>query len=389
MNNRLSKNLNSIQKPDLKDRYCSECRREWNINLKLCPTCDIKTWTSEDTQIDEFIHEQQLNCKNFYDWFEGISYEQFTEVKFIKDFQNLKISIAKWTNGPVTDIYENTNGDKKFKRAKNSFIQLSEYLNIEYFYEQLKVDIPEKTYHRRKLAISRNPITQNYILITELMYCRTCLQKLNAEIWKCPICDFPSWTSGDKKIDEYLIEAQRNLNKAEWPIWIPFNRFRDIEHIAVGGFGKVSKATWERPNEDPDILTVALKEIFDSRNYNLDLINESQIQLDDLWNYARSEIKEFYSHEMDEDIKSRRIDFLKSKTELKIAAGAIYKSRPLTLMIQTANSISVSLSNIERTQYTTKELEIDNANEETDKSCPLNAIDEINETDKENKEITI
>ncbi|CAG8597593.1 6035_t:CDS:2, partial [Ambispora leptoticha] len=111
------------------------------------------------------------------------------------------------------------------------------------------------------------------------MYCKICLQKLNAEIWKCPVCDFPSWTSGDKKIDEYLIEAQRNLNKAEWPIWIPFNRFRDIELIAVGGFGKVSKAIWEKRNEDPDILTVALKEVFDSRNYNLDLINEIEMNL--------------------------------------------------------------------------------------------------------------
>ncbi|RHZ76290.1 hypothetical protein Glove_199g130 [Diversispora epigaea] len=51
--------------------------------------------------------------------------------------------------------------------------------------------------------------------------------------------------SEDIEIDEFIQQTQLNATKCLKVIeWIPFDKFINIEHLAKGGFGEVSKAIW-------------------------------------------------------------------------------------------------------------------------------------------------
>src|SRR5437764_15476578 len=57
--------------------------------------------------------------------------------------------------------------------------------------------------------------------------------------------DFNKWTSGNKKIDEFIQKFQLNATRKEEVLeWIPYEKFSDIEYLATGGFGTVHKAKW-------------------------------------------------------------------------------------------------------------------------------------------------
>ena len=52
--------------------------------------------------------------------------------------------------------------------------------------------------------------------------------------------------------------------------FIPFDRFKNVEFIAEGGFSKIYKATWMHNGE----MSVALKELNNSKNINPKELNE-------------------------------------------------------------------------------------------------------------------
>src|SRR5215216_45080 len=57
--------------------------------------------------------------------------------------------------------------------------------------------------------------------------------------------DFDKWTSGNKEIDEFIQKFQLNATRYEEVLeWIPYEKFKDIEYLAKGGFGTVHKAKW-------------------------------------------------------------------------------------------------------------------------------------------------
>ena len=55
---------------------------------------------------------------------------------------------------------------------------------------------------------------------------------------------FPSWTSGNKFIDNFIWEAQLSSSYEMYPEWIPYISFTQIEKIGEGGFGTVFSALW-------------------------------------------------------------------------------------------------------------------------------------------------
>ena len=76
-----------------------------------------------------------------------------------------------------------------------------------------------------------------------------------------------------------LYESKLNNNYIRW---IPFNEFGNIEHLARGGFGEVSKAMWfgryyidynndDRKCKERDIV---LKRLYNSNDNILDILNE-------------------------------------------------------------------------------------------------------------------
>ena len=128
--------------------------------------------------------------------------------------------------------------------------------------------------------------------------CEECNQEKTGYKW-CRSCNakrfqqnFKNWTSGNDDIDKFIQHTQLSAN--EWREvleWIPYDRFRNIEFIAKGGFGNVYKAIWidgyivqwdninqnwtrENPHTD-----VALKSLSNSKNVTTEFINEVQINL--------------------------------------------------------------------------------------------------------------
>jgi hypothetical protein len=55
------------------------------------------------------------------------------------------------------------------------------------------------------------------------------------------------WTSGNNDVDKFIrdtIYDARNDTSTKFLEWVPFDRFKDINQIGVGGFAKVYSATW-------------------------------------------------------------------------------------------------------------------------------------------------
>jgi len=81
--------------------------------------------------------------------------------------------------------------------------------------------------------------------------CKECNQPNTGRYW-CQSCnskrfqqDFNKWTSGNKEIDEFIQKFQLNATRWEEVLeWIPYEKFKDIEYLAKGGFGTVHKAKW-------------------------------------------------------------------------------------------------------------------------------------------------
>src|ERR1044072_4511269 len=81
--------------------------------------------------------------------------------------------------------------------------------------------------------------------------CLGCNRPNTYDIW-CRNCDarrfieqFDNWTSGNVDIDRFIKDAQlmaRNNN--EVLEWIPYDRLRNIQYLARGGFSIIYRAVW-------------------------------------------------------------------------------------------------------------------------------------------------
>ncbi len=69
-------------------------------------------------------------------------------------------------------------------------------------------------------------------------WCKECCSKKFQQ-------NFGNWTSGNDHIDKFIQESQLNArNSLELLEWIPYNRLRNIEFLAQGGFSTIYKALW-------------------------------------------------------------------------------------------------------------------------------------------------
>src|SRR6266487_3778500 len=81
--------------------------------------------------------------------------------------------------------------------------------------------------------------------------CPECNQPNTLNDW-CKECyskkfqqNFGNWTSGNDHIDKFIQESQLNArNRYELLEWIPYNRLRNIQFLAQGGFSTVYEAIW-------------------------------------------------------------------------------------------------------------------------------------------------
>ncbi|CAG8437172.1 13576_t:CDS:2 [Funneliformis mosseae] len=68
---------------------------------------------------------------------------------------------------------------------------------------------------------------------------------------------FEHWSSGNDVIDCFILESQLNAkSRFDYLEWIPFDRFKDVQLIGLGGFGSVYHAIWlDGPREKLDKKT--------------------------------------------------------------------------------------------------------------------------------------
>src|SRR5947208_3330298 len=102
------------------------------------------------------------------------------------------------------------------------------------------------------LGISQNPVTKDYLLVLQDQYCENCGEKYTETVYRwCKSChlkeNFTNWTSGSKKLDDFIQEIQLNINDYDDIVfeWIPYNQFNNIKEIGKGGFATVYSAIWK------------------------------------------------------------------------------------------------------------------------------------------------
>ena len=55
-----------------------------------------------------------------------------------------------------------------------------------------------------------------------------------------------NWTSGNHDIDEFIRKSQLKARSRKEVIeWVEYNRFKNVEYLAKGGFGTTYKAIWK------------------------------------------------------------------------------------------------------------------------------------------------
>jgi hypothetical protein len=78
--------------------------------------------------------------------------------------------------------------------------------------------------------------------------CNKCNRIKIGHYW-CNYChfqlNFKNWTSGNNDVDEFIRKAQLKA-KTEYQLieWIEYDKFKDVEYLAKGGFGTTFKAIW-------------------------------------------------------------------------------------------------------------------------------------------------
>ena len=113
--------------------YCEECGEKYtSIYDKWCKPCQMDglkknfaNWTSGNEKIDNFIQEMQLKIKYSFDRIvEWIPYDQFNNIKEIRNDDFVALFSAIWKNGSLYyDKYE-----KIYKRnSKNQEVILRCY----------------------------------------------------------------------------------------------------------------------------------------------------------------------------------------------------------------------------------------------------------------------
>ncbi|GES87707.1 kinase-like domain-containing protein [Rhizophagus clarus] len=224
---------------------------------------------------------------------EWIPYDRFNNIEYI---EITGVYTANWIDGYIY-VWNN--------KVKN-WIRYDEYMAVTLKYLKNPNDFTLE--YKNKFAIccgiTQDPQTEYYMMVLSDQ-CKICSYICNSF---CFQQNFENWTSGNDDIDKFIQDTQLSShnNLTEAIEWIPHSRFKNIEYIAKGGFGRVYKANWidgyidkwdsdiERHNFDGYInkwdndiesqsqywkrrdanMFVALKSLNNSKNITLKYMNE-------------------------------------------------------------------------------------------------------------------
>ncbi|CAB5388837.1 unnamed protein product [Rhizophagus irregularis] len=330
------------QNPDTKEyiivhqdgSYCKDCAGAYtNISDKWCKPCQISVlkknfanWTSGNEKIDEIIQEGQLKIETYRDRIiEWISYDKFKNINEIRKDDFAELYSAIWKDG---ELYYDRDKIGLIRFPDNK-VMLKRFYNSRDITNEFFNEVKSSINKDEICGISQNPTTEDYIIVyTCNNYCQKCGYKYITYGW-CKTCyinnlkyNFTTWTSGNKKVDEFIQEMQLNIKSHNDVIfeWVPYNQFNDIKEIHIDDFTTVRSAIW---TDGPlcgykYILKrnyykkVALKCLHNSRNNIIELLNE--VKLYSINKNDKSNIK-IYGISQDPDTKDYIMVFQDSYCE--------------------------------------------------------------------------
>ncbi|EXX56761.1 Ste20p [Rhizophagus irregularis DAOM 197198w] len=156
---------------------CGECN-EPGTGEYWCQPCNakrskdnFKNWTSGNKDIDEFIHQSQLNTVYYKKYLEWIPFENFKDITYITRGGFGKIHSAEWSEGYI--VYWDIE-NQKWKRVSNTEVALkslddsscisTEFLNeIKTHLQIYLIDVIQC------YGITQDPNTKDYMMVLE--YC--------------------------------------------------------------------------------------------------------------------------------------------------------------------------------------------------------------------------
>ena len=160
-----------------------------------------------------------------------------------------------------------------------------------------------KDFEHRNLTEEQKLLIDKLILNEELKecyqrfgLCKQCNQPKNNRYW-CRICtfqqNFQNWTSGNHDVDEFIQKTQlKARNFHEVVEWVEYDRFKNVEYLAKGGFGTTYKAIWKdgridywdyennqftRYKENEEGHPVALKSLHNSQDITAEFLREVRL----------------------------------------------------------------------------------------------------------------
>ncbi|EXX67877.1 hypothetical protein RirG_110270 [Rhizophagus irregularis DAOM 197198w] len=176
----------------------------------------------------------KINNNKIFEW---IPYNEFTIIKELENY----ITLAMWEKGP---LYYNTD-DKKLVRKSREKVYLKHLYNSQEITDEFLNEVESYLKNNVIFGISQNPDTEVYLLAFNDEYfdhyCKKCGNKYKDSHYKwCKQCEinhlkinFADWTSGNKKIDNFIQNMQLKINRYNDKIfeWIPYNKFIEIKEI--------------------------------------------------------------------------------------------------------------------------------------------------------------
>jgi len=163
------------------------------------------------------------------------NYQSFI-LQIYKPLFNNILEISKYTIIDLFKEYENDDFLSLFLRIL--------YVSIIIYYV---FSITWKSYNNKNMRNKRN--YKQRIVNEEFCLCLDCYQPNTYYMYWCQHCnskrfqkDFDKWTSGNNHVDKFIQESQLNRNYDEVLEWIPYNRLRNIQYLAKGGFSTIYKA---------------------------------------------------------------------------------------------------------------------------------------------------
>ncbi|EXX74126.1 Rad53p [Rhizophagus irregularis DAOM 197198w] len=126
---------------------------------------------------------------------------------------------------------------------------MEEFMLNDDVFEQIKDFVHNNLTEEQSLLINKlilNEELKERYIINGL--CKECKQPRASDSWcQCKFQqNFKNWTSGNYEVDKFIQKIQLKASHRLYVLeWIEYDRFENVEYLAMGGFGTIYKAIWK------------------------------------------------------------------------------------------------------------------------------------------------